>query len=351
MTTDLAPPFPDASLRAMVEVLAGCQRVVLTTHARPDGDALGTTAAMALALRENGIETEILILTPVPQKYAFIFQEAGVTWRLLGDEGVDPAAMLTTADAVLICDTGTWSQLEGLREELERFSGPKLVLDHHVTQEDWADVTLTDTDAGAAAEVAMLLIEHWGMPLDARIAQPLYVALATDTGWFGYSNTSPRTMRMAAACLEAGAEVDRLYQRLNQSERPQRMRLHARAHGSLELLTDDRLALMTVRKSDFSETGTNLPATEELVNWPMAIATVEASVLLCEDPESPEPLTKISFRSKGQVNVATLASTFGGGGHVRAAGARLSLPLDEARRKLIEAFSERMEWEGEQGGG
>lgn len=337
-----APPLADPSLLSMIDILAGCRRVVLTTHARPDGDALGTTAAMALALEKSFIEAPILILTPIPQKYRFLYDEAGVKWHLLGDKGVDPATMFASADALLVCDTGTWSQLEGLREVIEGFAGPKLVLDHHVTQEEWADLKHVDTTAAAAAEVAMGVLEQWQVPIDPKMAQALYVALATDTGWFGFSNTTPRTLRMAAACLEAGADVDRLYQLLNQNERPERMRLQARAHGSLELLADDRLAVMTLTQRDFSETGTKMPATEDLVNWPMAIATVQASILITEDPDSPSPLCKVSFRSKGQIDVAALASTFGGGGHVRAAGARLNLPLAEARDKLTEAIAERM---------
>lgn len=342
MTTDLAPPLPDPTLLSMIEILAGSKRVVLTTHARPDGDALGTTAALVGALTKNFIEAEVLLLTPIPDKYRFIYEEAGVKWHLIGAEGVDPGALLASADALLVCDTGTWSQLEGLREAIEGYEGPKLVLDHHVTQEDWADLKYIDTTAGAAAELAMLVVEQWQVPIDQKMAQAFFVALATDTGWFGFSNTTPRTLRMAAACLEAGADVDRIYQRLTQNERPHRMRLQARAHGSLELLADDRLAVMTLSKKDFSETGTQLPATEELVNWPMAIATVEVSVLLAEDPDSPSPRCKASFRSKGHLDVAAVAATFGGGGHLRAAGARVDLPLEQAKSRLVQAVSERM---------
>lgn len=342
MTTDLAPPIPDPTLLSMIEILAGCKRVLLTTHARPDGDALGTTAAIALALEKNFIETEILLLTPIPDKYRFIYEEAGVRWHLLGDAGVEPATLLASADALLVCDTGTWSQLEGIRGAIEGYSGPKLVLDHHVTQEDWADLKLVDISAGAAAEVAMMVLERWEIPIDEMMAQAVYVALATDTGWFGFSNTTPRTLRMAAVCVEAGANVDRIYQRLNQNERPERMRLQARAHGSLELLADDRLAIMTLSRRDFSETGTKTPATEDLVNWPMAIATVEVSVLITEDPDTNSPMCKVSFRSKGHLDVAALAATFGGGGHIRAAGARMETSRDQARAKLVEAITRRM---------
>ena len=326
-------------MQKMIDALSACRRVLLTTHARPDADALGTTAAMALGLKKKGIDAECLVLTKMPWKYAFLYDESGVRHHNLTD-GADPEKLLADKDALLVCDTGTWSQLEGIRPAVEAFAGKKLVLDHHQTQEDWADLKLVDTTAGAAAEVAMLLLRKWGVEIDPPLATVLYAAMATDTGWFAFSNTTPRTMRLAADCMEAGADVDRLYQRLYQGERVERMRLHARGYDSLQLLADGRVAVTSVTKRDFQETRAGMPATEDLINWPMAIGTVQASIFLAEDPDAPDGLpTKISLRSKGGIDVAALAQTLGGGGHARAAGARLDLPMDEAREKVIAAVT------------
>ena len=326
----------------MINALSACEKVLLTTHARPDADALGTTAAMAMGLAKKGVAAECLILSEMPQKYAFLYDESGVTHHSTAD-GADPAALLADKDALLVCDTGTWSQLDGMRPSVEAFRGKKLVLDHHKTQEDWADLKLVDTTAGAAAEVAMRLLTRWGVTIDAGMANVLYAAMATDTGWFAFSNTTPRTMRLAADCMEAGAEVDALYQRLSQSEREPRMRLHARGYNSLELLAGGRVAVTSVTSKDFKETNSGMAATEDLINWPMAIGSVQASVFLCEDPDSPDGLpTKISLRSKGQIDVAALAQDFGGGGHARAAGARLDEPLSAVREKLVAAVLRRL---------
>jgi phosphoesterase RecJ-like protein len=184
----------------------------------------------------------------------------------------------------------------------------------------------------------MELLLRWGVKLDAELAQPLYTAMATDTGWFAFSNTTAKTMRLAAQCIEAGVEPNLLYQRLYQSERSRRMKLHASGYASLELLADERIAVMHLTAADFARTGTKLPATEDLVNWPMAIGAVELSVFCCETPESPDGRpTKVSFRSKGRVDCSKLAGTFGGGGHARAAGAKIDAPLAEARQRVIEA--------------
>ena len=327
-------------MQKMIDALARCERVLLTTHARPDADALGTTAAMALGLASKGIDAECLVLSQMPRKYAFLYDESGVRYQNV-TSGADPAALLADRDALLVCDTGTWSQLDGMRAAVEAFGGRKLVLDHHRTQEDWADLKLVDTTAGAAAEVAMLLLRAWGVEIDRPLATVLYAAMATDTGWFAFSNTTPRTMRLAADCLEAGADVDALFQRLSQSESEGRMRLHARGYDSLQLLAGGRVAVTGVTRRDFAETGTGMPATEDLINWPMAIGSVRASIFLCEDPDAADGLpTKISLRSKGEIDVSALAQRFGGGGHARAAGARLDLPMPEARRKVIDAVTD-----------
>ena len=333
--------MPADAMQDMIDALAACRRVLLTTHVRPDGDALGTTAAMALGLARMGVEAECLLITPPPHKYAFVYADAGTRWHLL--ERVNAGELLARFDALLVCDTGTWSQLPGLREAVEAFGGRKLVLDHHVTQESWADHKLVDTTAGAAAEIAMNLLKRWGVAVDAQLAQPLYVAMATDTGWFAFSNTTPRTMRLAAECIEAGVDPNVQYQRLSQNEWSRRLRLHARAYASLELHADERLAVTQVTAQDFRDTGCQMPATEDAVNWPMAIANVQVSIFLAEDPDSPNGRpTKVSFRSKGQVDVAKLAETYGGGGHPRAAGARIEAPLAAAKQQVIAATIARL---------
>lgn len=332
-------PATDADYDAMTTALRDCRRVVLTTHVRPDGDALGTTAAMALGLARLGIDAECLVLSEVPPKYAFLYADARVRWKYLKD--VDATMVFDGADAILVCDTGTWSQLPGLREAVEAFDGKKLVLDHHVTQEDWADVKLVDTTAGAAAEVALLLLRKLGVDLDRNLAEPLYAAMATDTGWFAYSNTSPRTLRLAADCVEAGADPDALNDRLYRSERAERIKLFARGLSSLELLEDGRLAVMTLAKADYDGVGATVADGEDLINEPMKIATVEASLLIGENPQADavaERAVKVSLRSKGQLDCAAFLQQFGGGGHPRAAGARVDGSLDEAKARVVDGL-------------
>ena len=179
---------------------------------------------------------------------------------------------LDAFDAFVCVDTGTWSQLPGLKERVVDWHKPKLVIDHHLTQEDWADVKLVVTEAAAAGEIARSCSSVGREDRRAdRVA--LYVAIASDTGWFQFSNTRPFTMRLAATLMEAGVDTDRMYQLLYQNERAERVALQTRALQSLELL-QGRPARRDAHPqgATSSETGANVPDTENLINIPLQIA-------------------------------------------------------------------------------
>lgn len=316
----------------VIEALNGCKNVLVTTHVRPDGDALGSTAALVLGMRQKGIHAQVLLLSHLPTKYAFIFQENEIPhWDAEADW---PAGLeLGQFDALVVVDTGTWSQLPGLKERIGRINGPKVVVDHHLTQEDWADVKLVRTKAAAAGEIVAELLERWGVALDGAMASALFLALVSDTGWFQYSNTSPVTMRLAAKLMETGVDTDRIYQKLYQNERPQRIALQTRAMDSMQLTGGGALAVMQITKQDFNQTGAGVSDSEGVVNIPLQIGNVQVSMLGIE-PMDVGPV-RVSLRSKGQVDVARFCEKFGGGGHARAAGLKLDGGLDEVMTKVV----------------
>ena len=319
------------SAAAIVRTLSSARNVLITTHVRPDGDALGSTAALWLALRAKGIAAKVLLLSHLPTKYAFAFKEAGVDYFDV-DKGFPADFSLAGYDVFCVVDTGTWSQLPGLKEHVLAFKGPKLVIDHHLTQEDWADAKWVDTKAAAAGEIIEELVEKLGVPMDHAIANSLFLAIVSDTGWFQFSNTSPDTLRRAARLIEVGVDTDHLYQLLYQNERAERIALQTRAMGSLEFLGDGRVAVMQIHNQDFAETRAGVPDTENVINGPLQIRTVAMSILLVEPPEG-GPI-RVSFRSKGQVDVAAFAQQFGGGGHARAAGAKVEGALADVRERV-----------------
>ena len=324
--------------RQIIDTLSRARRVLVTTHVRPDGDALGTAAAMVLGMRQKGIDAQVLLLSHLPRKYAFVFHENAVVSQDV-EAGWPERFPFETFDTLLVVDTGTWSQLPGLQERVANWNVPKLVLDHHLTQQEWADVKLVRTDAAAAGEIAADLLDAWGVTFDASIASALYLAIASDTGWFQFSNTRPQTLRLAARLMEAGVDTSRMYQALYQNERAERVALHTRGQQSLELLMGGRLAVITLRKKDFEETRASVLDTENLINVPLQIRTVEVSMLVVE-PTAPGPV-RVSLRSKGGIDVARVAESLGGGGHARASGLKVDgMSLEQARDRVVKEVSQ-----------
>ena len=327
----------------LIEKLTRCRRVLVTTHVRPDGDAVGTAAAMVLGLRHKGIDAHVLLLSKLPPKYEFVFREANVAHTEI-DSAWPANLSLDDFDALLVVDTGTWNQLPILADRAKNWPRPKLVLDHHLTQENWADAKVVVTQAAAAGEIAADLLQAWGVPMDAALANAIFLAIVSDTGWFQFSNTRPATLLLAARLMEAHVDTDHLYQILYQSERAERLKLQTRAQDSLQLLANDRLAVMTLSVDDFRATGGKVSDTENVINVPLQIGTVEVSLLFTDPPDrkADDPI-RVSLRSKGQIDVARFAEQFGGGGHARAAGLKLPGTLEQVRTRVVDAMTASMQ--------
>jgi phosphoesterase RecJ-like protein len=326
--------MPDA-YQPIIDSLSRLKRVLVTTHVRPDGDALGSSAALVLGLKEKGVDADVLLLSHLPRKYSFIYDEAGVR-HVDVEKGFPDGFSLDSYDGLVVVDTGTWSQLPGLQDRVEKWARPKIVIDHHLTQQNWSTAKLVDTSAGACAEIIAELLARWGVKLTSPMATALFVGIVADTGWFMFSNTRPVTLRTAARLMEAGVDTDRVYQLLYQNERAERVKLQTRALSGLELLEDGRVAVMRVRKADFAEARAHVNDTENLINIPLQIRTVQVSVLLSEPPEG-GPI-RGSLRSKGGLYVAKVAEVFVGGGLARAAGVKFETSLDVAHDKLLAAL-------------
>ncbi len=314
-------------------------RVLVTTHGKPDGDALGSAVALGRCLERQRINVTTWLIPPVS---AALREMPGFERTTLCGEGDE----LPEVDQVVIVDTGAWSQLEPMRRVLEPALERTLIIDHHLDGDVAASKRIINTGAGACAEIIADLvraIEPEGDPLaDSMIRDALFVGIASDTGWFRFSNTSPRTHRLAAELIARGGDHAAIYRRTEQNERPEKLKLMIRALDSLELLAEARIAVMCLRASDFAETGALIEETERFVDVPQVVATVQVVALLTEPPakKGGEPI-KLSFRSKpGAVNVADIAAQFGGGGHARAAGGRFKGPMDKALTRVRQALSE-----------
>lgn len=310
--------------------LAAARRLLIVSHARPDGDGLGSMAALAFSAEQAGKAAEMALPGDVPPMYEFI---------LAGRRPHPPAefaALAAAADLVVVVDTCALSQLEDLAGPIQHVRDKVAVIDHHATADDVGAVRWIDPTAAAAGVMMLELLESLGWAPPAAAVEALFVAIATDTGWFRFANTDARCLRAAARLLEQNLAADRLYRRLYQSDRPERLALMRRMLESLELHADGRLAAMTLRRHDFQLAGARHDETENLVNEALRIGTVEAVVLLVEGDDC----IRVNLRSRGRVDVAAIARRFGGGGHVQAAGLRQAADIDALRQQLVQALAE-----------
>jgi phosphoesterase RecJ-like protein len=285
------------------------------------------------ALAALGKNTKLLLLSPPPEWYEFLFTEKP---PILGDS-VTPEQLiqghLGQFDLTVIIDTNSRSQLPSLEEYLKQGGRPILVIDHHVTADGLGDVELVDTTAAATALIVLDLLKHADWPVTKKIAHALFVALATDTGWFQFSNTDARTFRASAELIEAGADPVHIYHELYQNCSPARFKLMAAMLNTLELHFDGRYAAQHLTLKDFEQSGAAYKDTENLIDECRRIGTVEAAALFVELRDG---RIRCSLRSSGALDVCRIAQKFDGGGHKMAAGAYLPGPIDDAKN-LIKA--------------
>ncbi|UYV13287.1 MAG: DHH family phosphoesterase [Phycisphaera sp.] len=330
----------------LVEWIQGAGRLLLITHARPDGDAVGSTLAIARAAKLAGVETSLAYAGELPPWMGDILGET--EWVHL-DAGDPPPAF----DKVLVCDTGAWSQLEPYKPWIAGKADVVAVLDHHRSgSPDVAERRVVDSDAAAAceiaAEVCTLLLgmeSPANLPLD--IAEPLMLGLGTDTGWFRHPSVTPHVLRLAADLVQAGAQHPRLVKMTMLSDPIQRLKLMSKALGSLSLHENvvgvGGVAVVKVSAEDISSIGASVGMTSGFADPALSVRAVSVAIVLVELPPEGDgkQRVKISMRSKiDGPDVAKIAGAFGGGGHIRAAGARSDLSLDETEKKLLELIAQ-----------
>ncbi|MBI1914289.1 MAG: bifunctional oligoribonuclease/PAP phosphatase NrnA [Planctomycetes bacterium] len=312
-----------------VELARRHQRFLLTTHIRPDGDGLGSMLALADTLQALGKEARLTIASVIPPRYRFLDPDGRI-------ERFAPDADHRRVDVVVILDTGTWNQLGDCGGFLRQFTGPKVVVDHHPTQDDLGALRLVDTRAEATGRLVFEAITALDLVPSPAAARALFVAVAMDTGWFRHSNTTPATFALAAELVRHGANPTRLYEALFEQNSLPRMRLTGLVLERLQLVESGRVDYTEVRRDDYAATGALPQDTEDLINYTLSVAGVEVGLFFMEQPNGG---VKVSFRSRERVDVGKLAERFGGGGHRLASGAVLQTSLEEARGRVLRAVA------------
>jgi phosphoesterase RecJ-like protein len=339
----------NASPAEIAKALRAASRIAVFTHMKPDGDAVGSTLALVRSLNlMPGKRAEVYYAGPLSPWMPLVCGHSPVrTWEKDGAPGE-----ADEPDAIVVIDTGSWSQLEVFRSYIEPRAAKTIVIDHHrrgdagVGAKRWIDVGAAAVCQQAAGLCCLLLgVMPANLPPD--IAAACYLGLATDTGWFKHSNVTPDVMRLAAELLEAGVDANAMYQTIEQQDTVGRLRLLSRALASLELHDEGRVAVMTLSRDDFGAAGAVSTDSGGLIDLPLTIASVKVVAILTEaDPSEygkaseGVSLTKISMRSKTDaIDVDQICRTLGGGGHKRAAGAKLAEDLATAKRRVIDALA------------
>jgi phosphoesterase RecJ-like protein len=313
----------------LVSFLRTHERPLLMTHIRPDADGLGAQLALHETLSALGKKPRIAIASKLPPRYAFLDPDR----KLIEDF---KPAKFADRDSVLVLDTGTWNQLGEFGEWLKTTNLPRAVVDHHRTQDDLGGLQFVDVAAESTGRLAREIIAALGVKLTPSLANNLFMAVATDTGWFRHPNATPPTFTLAAELVEAGASPTALYEELYESAPLARLRLVGVALERLQVRAGGKIAYTEIYLSDYVATGAVPGDTEDLINHPRSVEGVEVALLFIEQPGGG---TKVSFRARA-TDVSKLAERFGGGGHKLAAGARTNDPLPATRDLVLKAVEE-----------
>ena len=313
-----------------VRLIRAKQRILVTTHIRPDCDALGSALGMASVLERLGKEVRIVTAFDLPPDYRFLDPEG--KFLRLGTRVADD--WVETADLVLVLDTSAWAQLGQMGDVIRRTKAAKAVLDHHVSSDDLGAEMFKDTTAEATGRLVVEAADHLGVALKPDEAAPLFAALATDTGWFRFASTASETLRLAARLVDAGAVPHELYKHLYEDETLGRLRLVGRTMARATTELDGRLIYTWIERKDFEEAGAVPSDSEDVINQTLSVGGTEFAVILVEQQGGG---FKISFRSRSAVDCSRVAEQFGGGGHVKAAGAFVEGTLEHARAQVLDA--------------
>jgi phosphoesterase RecJ-like protein len=316
------------------------QKFVLTTHENSDGDGLGSESALADVLRQLGKTVSIINPTIVAKNYRFLFGENEVQ---IFDESPAQQKALAEADVIFVLDFNHTSRMRAIRNHLHDGHAAIVCIDHHQDPEPFADFSVCRTDAAATGELIYEFIKSLEAAtskslLTKKSAEGLYTAIMTDTGSFRFKRTTPATHHLAAELLTLGVEPQIMYERIYEGQHIGTLKLIGTALETLTLTAGGRLGYLKITQETFKHTQTRLSDTERLTDYIMSLDGVQLGIMFIEMPEA--NLTKVSFRSKGEIAANELAARFHGGGHRNAAGCTIKLPYDQAIKAVLEAAND-----------
>ncbi len=321
----------------LADLIETHDRFLVTTHIRPDGDALGSEVGMVGLLRQKGKDVRVVNVSPTPPRYDFLDSNSSLFEHF--GTAVNPADLVDRQVAIIL-DLSAWNQLGDMADFIRRFPGPRAVIDHHVSQDDLGAMFFKDSAAEATGILVMQAIRALGATLTPEVAEGLLTAIAMDTGWLRHSNTRPGTLRAVAELIEAGRKstksIESCWNEIHWAD----CSLMGTTLSAVRVEKEGRIAYSIISRDDLLRTGAIPQDSEDLVNFVASVRGVEVAMLFIEQRRGG---VKVSFRARGGLDCSRLAARFGGGGHREAAGASLPDPLAECVAKVVSAVHEALD--------
>src|SRR3954470_16314759 len=306
-----SPQTTASDLAAVADAIRAHDRFLITTHENPDGDALGSLLGMKLALDQLGKDSVMVLCgdAPLPGEYGFMpLNELHRRWP----DDVSERVLLAVdcANESRIADPEVLGRVQ-----------LSIDVDHHHDNTRFGQINLIVADASSTGEVLRDLFRELDVELTPEIAEALYIALVTDTGRFQYTNTTPKTLRLAAELVEAGADVHRVFQGVYESVQFAKLKLLARALERAQVYEGGRIVVSFLLRTDFADVGAAEPYSEGIIDYLRAVEGAYMAVLIREPPRQDGPTRRVSLRaSVDELDVSAIARKSGGGGHRQAAG-------------------------------
>ena len=311
-------------ISAIRDALRKYDRFLIACHENPEGDAIGSELALALALRKMGKTATVLNADPVPRNLRFL---KGADTVVFEEDG-------SKYDVAVVVDCGSIDRTGSVGPEILK-PRVRIIIDHHHTNGESGPLALVDPDAAAAGLLIYKVLVALGVEIDRDIAENIYTAVLTDTGSFRYGNSSQEAFYTAGEMVRLGVDPWAVSEQVYETQSFNRLGLLGRVLSSLEIAFDGKVAAITTLRADLNEFKATKDDLEGFINYPRSVLGAEAAIAFREESDG---VFRVSFRSKGRVDVSLAAAGFGGGGHRNAAGCTVLGALEEVKRRVFEAI-------------
>ncbi|MGL5574038.1 MAG: DHH family phosphoesterase [Sarcina sp.] len=316
------------SIREVIDYIDSVSKIAITFHVSPDGDATGSVLSLLQGLRKYGKEAYIISKDRPADNLGFLPYVEEIT-------GVDTLPTEGT-ECVIVLDCGNVERIAG---DIENFAGRILNIDHHLSNDMYGFINYVDTTASSTSEIIYELLTEMGVKIDENISKTLYTGIVTDTGSFRFSNATEKTHKIAGALVGKDIKHDAIHRDLFDNKSFGKLKLIGKVLDDMELVCSGKLVVMKITKDMLSLIDTDKEDTGDLVSFGNKVSGAEGCVLLKEADDA----VKISFRSKDKLDVRKIAEMFGGGGHTKAAGAKISgVTIEEAKKMVIEKLEKEL---------